>query len=62
MKKKRLISWLGLDKPEETRECPHCTGTIPAAENVCPQCRRILRFEGIAELRRIRSGKPGEAA
>ena len=62
MKRKSFIAWLGLDKPEETRECPHCSANIPAAENVCPHCKRILRFEGIAELRRTRSGKAGEAA
>ena len=62
MKRKSLIAWLGLDKPEETRECPHCAATIRAADNVCPRCKRILRFEGIAELRRMRSGKAGEAA
>ena len=62
MKRRGLIAWLGLDKPEETRECPHCSANIPAAENVCPHCKRILRFEGIAELRRTRSGKAGEAA
>ena len=49
MKKRGFIAWLGLDKPEETRPCPHCSSTIPAAENVCPHCHRILRFEGIAE-------------
>lgn len=62
MKKRGFIAWLGLDKPEETRPCPHCSSTIPAAENVCPHCHRILRFEGIAELRRTRSGRTGEAA
>jgi predicted amidophosphoribosyltransferase len=62
VKKKSLIAWLGLDKPEETRACPHCEATIGVTENVCPRCRRILRFEGIAELGRNRSGKPGEAA
>ncbi len=62
MKRKSFIAWLGLDKPEETRECPHCSATIAAAENVCPHCGRILRFEGIAELRRTRSRKTGEAA
>ena len=62
MKRKGFIAWLGLDKPEETRTCPHCSAIIPAAENVCPHCKRILRFEGIAELRRTRSGKAGEAA
>lgn len=60
--KKSLLAWLGLDKPEETRGCPHCSATIPAAENVCPHCKRILRFEGIAELRRTRSRRTGEAA
>ncbi len=62
MKKKGFIAWLGLDRPEETRTCPHCNATIAAAENVCPHCHRILRYEGIAELRRSRSGKTGEAA
>lgn len=62
MKKKSLIAWLGLDKPEETRACPHCNATIGVTENVCPHCRRILRFEGIEELRRTRSDKTGEAA
>ena len=60
--KKSLIAWLGLDKPEETRDCPHCSATIPATENVCPHCKRILRFEGIAELQRTRSRRTGEAA
>ena len=58
MKKKGLITWLGLDRPEETRLCPHCNATIPAAENVCPHCHRILRYEGIEQLRRLRANKP----
>ncbi len=62
MRKGSLIAWLGLDKPEETRECPHCGAVIGAAENVCPKCQRILRFEGIAELRKTRATKGGEAA
>ena len=60
MKKKGLITWLGLDRPEETRLCPHCNATIPAAENVCPHCHRILRYEGIEELRRLRVNKPAD--
>ncbi|CBE69341.1 MAG: hypothetical protein F9K13_12890 [Candidatus Methylomirabilis oxygeniifera] len=31
--------------------CPHCLLPIGGLENVCPNCRRLLRFEGIAELR-----------
>lgn len=31
--------------------CPHCLLPIGRSENVCPNCRRLLRFEGIAELR-----------
>lgn len=31
--------------------CPHCLLPIGESENVCPNCRRLLRFEGIAELR-----------
>ncbi|MDE2058714.1 MAG: hypothetical protein KGJ27_03150 [candidate division NC10 bacterium] len=31
--------------------CPHCLLPIGGSENVCPNCRRLLRFEGIAELR-----------
>ena len=31
--------------------CPHCLLPIGGPENVCPHCRRLLRFEGIAELR-----------
>jgi predicted amidophosphoribosyltransferase len=31
--------------------CPHCLATIGGIKNVCPNCRRILRFEGIEELR-----------
>ena len=61
-KKKGLIAWLGLDRPEETRPCPHCNASIALAENVCPSCHRILRYEGIEELRRQRTDKTGEAA
>jgi hypothetical protein len=57
-----LIRWLGLDKPQESRPCPHCNATIGWKDNVCPQCHRILRFEGITELREGRSGKDEEAA
>ncbi|MBZ0168426.1 hypothetical protein MELA_00514 [Candidatus Methylomirabilis lanthanidiphila] len=31
--------------------CPHCLLPIGGMENVCPNCRRLLRFEGIEELR-----------
>ena len=57
-----LIRWLGLDKPQETRPCPHCNATINWQDNVCPRCRRILRFEGITELRTQQTGKPEESA
>ena len=61
-RRKGFIAWLGLDRPEETRLCPHCNAIIALAENVCPSCHRILRYEGIDELRRLRTDKAGEAA
>jgi hypothetical protein len=62
MKRQGFIAWLGLDRPEETRPCPHCDATIALAQNVCPSCHRILRYEGIEELRRLRGDKRREAA
>jgi hypothetical protein len=49
---RRWLAWLCLDRPAEVRPCPHCEATIPESSNVCPRCRRVLRFEGIDELRR----------
>ncbi len=47
--------FLSLSRPTAT--CPHCLLPIGGSENVCPNCRRLLRFEGIAELRAI--SRPG---
>lgn len=60
--RKGLLSWLGLDKPEGTRPCPHCEAVIPEVANVCPTCHRILRFEGIEELRQTRQAPENRAA
>jgi len=46
----KLIRWLLLPGGSGLA-CPHCLATIGGIKNVCPNCRRILRFEGIAELR-----------
>ncbi|MGH7412099.1 MAG: hypothetical protein ACREJ6_13705, partial [Candidatus Methylomirabilis sp.] len=46
----KLMRWLHLFGASDA-PCPHCLATIGGVENVCPSCRRILRFEGIAELR-----------
>ena len=46
----RLMRWLLLPGTSGVA-CPHCLAQIGGVENVCPRCRRILRFEGIAELR-----------
>lgn len=46
----KLIRWLLLSGGSGLT-CPHCLATIGGIKNVCPNCRRILRFEGIAELR-----------
>lgn len=46
----KLIRWIHLLGSSGV-PCPHCLATIGGVENVCPSCRRILRFEGIAELR-----------
>ena len=46
----KLIQWL-LFPGSSGLACPHCLATIGGIKNVCPNCRRILRFEGIAELR-----------
>ena len=46
----KLIRWLLL-QGSSGLTCPHCLATIGGIKNVCPNCRRILRLEGIAELR-----------
>ncbi len=46
----RLVRWFHLFGNHDV-PCPHCLALIGGGENVCPRCRRILRFEGIAELR-----------
>ena len=49
---RRWLAWLCLDRPTEVRQCPHCLEVIPERSNFCPRCRRVIRFEGIDELRR----------
>lgn len=49
---RRWLTWLCLDRPAEVRQCPHCLQVIPERSNFCPRCRRVIRFEGIDELRR----------
>jgi len=46
----RVMRWLQLPGSSEI-PCPHCLARIGRIENVCPNCRRVLRFEGVAELR-----------
>ncbi|HZY32118.1 MAG TPA: hypothetical protein VFF86_10840 [Candidatus Methylomirabilis sp.] len=53
----KLIRWFLLSGSSGLT-CPHCLATIGGVKNVCPNCRRILRFEGIAELR-ARSNQDG---
>ena len=50
----KLMRWLLLSGASGGA-CPHCLAPIGDVENVCPVCRRILRFEGIAELRACRN-------
>lgn len=50
----KLVRWFLLPGSPGV-PCPHCLMPIGGIENVCPSCRRILRFEGIAELRARRN-------
>jgi len=51
MKRFSKLLQLFLWSDGSTATCPHCLSPIGGSENVCPNCRRLLRFEGIAELR-----------
>lgn len=46
----RTRKWLEEMRDGDTKNCPWCTKSIPVQAIVCPECQRVVDFEGFAKL------------